>query len=127
MHLMLPLLLLLLLLLQIPFPVLARASFGIKGSNLPSLSRALVACGWFGIQTWIGGSSIHQMLQALAGSSSSSSVISWLGITGPQLGCFLVFWLLQVAIIVRGIGCIKDVEKYSAPILVGLAATLLIW
>ncbi|KAF6266169.1 permease for cytosine/purines, uracil, thiamine, allantoin-domain-containing protein [Scenedesmus sp. NREL 46B-D3] len=113
----------------IPFPVLARASFGIKGSNLPSLSRALVACGWFGIQTWIGGSSIHQMLQAVAGSSLSSrgSVISWLGITGAQLGCFLAFWVLQVAIIVRGIDCIKQVEKFSAPILVGLAAALLIW
>jgi NCS1 family nucleobase:cation symporter-1 len=112
--------------------VLARASFGIKGSNLPSLSRALVACGWFGIQTWIGGSSIHQMLQALTNSSltsssSSSAVISWLGITGSQLGCFLAFWALQVAIIVRGIDCIKEVEKYSAPILVGLAAALLIW
>lgn len=117
----------------IPFPVLARASFGIKGSNLPSLSRALVACGWFGIQTWIGGSSIHQMLQSLAGSSSnissssSSSVIPWLGITGMQLGCFLAFWVLQVAIIVRGIDCIKEVEKLSAPILVGLAAALLVW
>ncbi|WIA16169.1 hypothetical protein OEZ85_012883 [Tetradesmus obliquus] len=114
----------------IPFPVLARASFGIKGSNLPSLSRALVACGWFGIQTWIGGSSIHQMLQSLAGSSSiisSSSVIPWLGITGVQLGCFLAFWVLQVAIIVRGIDCIKEVEKLSAPILVGLAAALLVW
>jgi NCS1 family nucleobase:cation symporter-1 len=71
------------------------------------------------------------MLQAVSNSSltssSSSAVISWLGITGSQLGCFLAFWVLQVAIIVRGIDCIKEVEKYSAPILVGLAAALLIW
>eukprot|EP00775_Hariotina_reticulata_P006673 gene6673-6897_t len=112
----------------IPFPVLARASFGIKGSNIPSLSRALVACGWFGIQSWIGGSSIHQMVQALApGLIAGSTIIPWLGITGTQLTCFLVFWALQVAIIVRGIECIKDIEKCSAPILVALAAALLIW
>jgi hypothetical protein len=72
----------------------------LQGANLPSLTRALVACAWFGIQTWIGGSSIHQMLVAVGGSSSNSmlggAVISGLGITATQLACFLAFWALQV-------------------------------
>lgn len=67
-----------------------------QGANVPSLTRALVACAWFGIQTWIGGSSIHQMLVAVTGHSLSEGVIDLLGITSAQLGCFLAFWALQV-------------------------------
>lgn len=63
---------------------------------MPSLTRALVACAWFGIQTWIGGSSIHQMLVAVTGNSLATDVIAGLGITPAQLGCFLAFWALQV-------------------------------
>ena len=74
-----------------------------QGANLPSLTRALVACAWFGIQTWIGGSSIHQMLVAVTGNSLETGVIAGLGITAPQLGCFLAFWALQVEL--RRVGC----------------------
>lgn len=111
----------------IPFPVLARASFGIKGSNLPSLARALVACGWFGIQTWVGGSAIHQMASALAGGPLPSAPLTGLGISAPELACFVLFWLVQVAILVRGMESIRVVEKYSAPVLVGLSLALLAW
>ncbi|GBF90275.1 nitrate reductase [Raphidocelis subcapitata] len=90
----------------IPFPVLARASFGVKGASVPALARALVACGWFGINTTIGGASIFQMLQAVTGGALAAET---------------------VAVITRGIACIKAVEKYSAPVLVALALALMAW
>lgn len=68
----------------------------LQGANLPSLTRALVACAWFGIQTWIGGSSIHQMLVAVWGEAVPSAVIAALGITSTQLACFMAFWTVQV-------------------------------
>jgi NCS1 family nucleobase:cation symporter-1 len=80
----------------VPFPVLARASFGIRGANVPSLLRALVACGWFGIQTWIGGQAIFQLLNTLLNGLLEWPAISWLGISAPEFGSFMLFWLLQV-------------------------------
>ena len=80
----------------IPFPVLARASFGVRGAHLPSLSRALVACGWFGIQTWIGGQSVYQMGQALSGGALAMPALPALGISASELACFLAFWAVQV-------------------------------
>ncbi|KAK3288523.1 hypothetical protein CYMTET_4008 [Cymbomonas tetramitiformis] len=111
----------------VPFPVLARAAFGIHGSNIPSMMRALVACGWFGIQTWIGGEAIFTLLNAAAGGSLSTVPWGWLGISGSQLACFMLFWACQVAIIVRGIESIRVVEKYAAPVLIGLSLMLLGW
>ncbi|KAK9818784.1 hypothetical protein WJX74_008362 [Apatococcus lobatus] len=111
----------------IPFPVLCRASFGIHGANLPSCLRALVATGWYGIQTWVGGSAIHQMLLVLSGAGSGTSRIAWLGISASELGCFLLFWSLQVGIILRGIESIKEVEQAAAPFLILLSAALLAW
>mmetsp|Transcript_23671 Transcript_23671/g.51937 ORF Transcript_23671/g.51937 Transcript_23671/m.51937 type:complete len:568 (+) Transcript_23671:24-1727(+) len=111
----------------IPFPVLARASFGIKGANLPSLSRALVACGWFGIQTWIGGSSIYQMLTTVAGDAVRGPVIDWLGISLAEFACFLAFWGVQVWIVAKGMESIRALEKYSAPLLIALSVALLAW
>ncbi|GLC56096.1 hypothetical protein PLESTB_001063900 [Pleodorina starrii] len=111
----------------VPFPVLARASFGILGANLPSLSRAIVACGWFGIQTWIGGSSIYQMLMAVTAGAVAGPVVGWLGISLPELACFLAFWAAQVWIVLRGMESIRILEKYSAPILIGLSMALMGW
>jgi NCS1 family nucleobase:cation symporter-1 len=77
----------------IPFPVLCRASFGTVGANLPALLRALVACGWFGIQSWIGGEAIHKILSVffpeIAGGASNA-----LGVTLSQFLCFIAFWSL---------------------------------
>lgn len=87
----------------VPFPVLARASFGIRGANVPSLLRALVGCGWFGIQTWIGGQAIYQLVNTLANGSLQGGQISWLGTSAPEFGCFMIFWLLQVYILSENI------------------------
>ncbi len=111
----------------VPFPVLARSSFGILGANIPSLLRALVACGWFGIQTWVGGSAIYQLVNALGGDVLMGDAIASLGINAGELGCFLVFWAIQLVIIIRGIECIKLLETWAAPFLIAIGLALLLW
>jgi NCS1 family nucleobase:cation symporter-1 len=124
----------------VPFPVLARASFGIQGAHIPSLLRALVACGWFGIQTWFGGFAIYQLLAGLISSGvlpvpEALNALSglWmgdlplLGVSGTELLCFLFFWVLQIAIIYRGIESIRILETVAAPFLIGIGLALLAW
>src|SRR5271154_6077580 len=103
----------------IPFPVFARASFGVLGANVPAILRALVACGWFGIQTWIGGEAINAMLIALAPGWQHVSY-------GPAL-CFGFFWLLNVVVILRGIETIRFLQGISAPFLLLIGLALLLW
>lgn len=111
----------------IPFPVLARASFGILGAHIPSLLRALVACGWFGIQTWFGGFAIYQLLDGLLGGALQLPDLPLLGISATEFGCFLAFWLLQIAIVYRGIESIRVLETLAAPFLIGIGLALLAW
>jgi NCS1 family nucleobase:cation symporter-1 len=103
----------------IPFPVLARASFGVMGANVAAILRALVACGWFGIQTWIGGEAIDVLLRTLW--PAWGSVAHHTGI------CFLAFWAINFAVVVAGIGCIKFLQGISAPILLLVGVALLGW
>jgi NCS1 family nucleobase:cation symporter-1 len=103
----------------IPFPIFARASFGVFGANVPAILRALVACGWFGIQTWIGGEAINAMLVALAP--------GWQRFPYGPAVCFLFFWLLNVAVIVRGIEAIRFLQGVSAPFLLLIGLALLVW
>jgi NCS1 family nucleobase:cation symporter-1 len=103
----------------IPFPVFARASFGVLGANVPAILRALVACGWFGIQTWIGGEAINAMIVAL--------VPSWAQFTYGSALCFLFFWLLNVLVILRGIETIRFLQGISAPFLLLIGLALLLW
>jgi NCS1 family nucleobase:cation symporter-1 len=113
----------------IPFPILLRASFGTIGSNIAALMRAVVACGWFGIQTWIGGSAIYALLGVLFGlrPGVDDTVIGWLGISLPQFGCFMLFWAINVAIILAGIESIRWLETLSAPFLLLVGFGLLYW
>jgi NCS1 family nucleobase:cation symporter-1 len=113
----------------IPFPVLARASFGIKGAHIPAIARSLVACGWFGIQTWIGGFAMYQVFGALGwiDLAGDTSVVPFLGITVLQFICFILFWALNFAIVLRGIDCIKWLESWAAPFLIAMGLALLIW
>jgi len=102
----------------IPFPVLVRASFGVRGANLPAVLRALVACGWFGIQTWIGGQAIHSMLQILWPAAASPAVV-WI--------CFGAFWFLNILVIWKGIETIRFLEGIGAPFMLGVGLLLLWW
>ncbi|MBC8069614.1 MAG: NCS1 family nucleobase:cation symporter-1 [Deltaproteobacteria bacterium] len=109
----------------IPFPVFARAAFGVRGANFAALARALVACGWFGIQTWIGGGSIYAIL-SVAGIGGGEP-LAVLGINSVQLLCFLAFWLVNVFFIWRGIESIKWLEALAAPFLLVGGTALLVW
>src|SRR5205814_3787665 len=80
----------------IPFPVYCRSAFGIRGANVPALMRARVACGWFGIQTWIGGFALFTLLSVWLPTWKTAPLLPALGITAPQLACFLAFWLLNI-------------------------------
>jgi nucleobase:cation symporter-1, NCS1 family len=103
----------------IPFPVFVRASFGVRGANIPAILRALVACGWFGIQTWIGGQAIYSML-----------LIVWPGaasIAGSHWICFFLFWAINMFVIWRGIETIKFLEGIGAPFMLVVGMVLLLW
>jgi NCS1 family nucleobase:cation symporter-1 len=110
----------------IPYPVLARASFGVFGANVPALLRAFIACGWFGIQSWIGGQAVYTLAGALFGSA-------WLkaaplaGIPWTQWLSFAIFWVIQMAIILRGMETLRRFENWAAPFVLVVAFFLLIW
>ena len=110
----------------VPFPVYCRASFGIRGANVPALLRALVACGWFGIQVWIGGEALYTILTVyLPGLAQLPANL--LGLNAAQLGCFLFFWAVNVAVLWRGIESIRVLLNIKAPLLLGLGLLLLGW
>ncbi|KAL2923700.1 Purine-uracil permease NCS1 [Bienertia sinuspersici] len=111
----------------IPFPVLARSSFGIRGAHVPTLLRALVGCGWYGIETWIGGEAIFLLLPHSIKHSSISKVLPWLGTSPLEFFCFITFWVAQLSVVWHGMEGIRKVEKYSAPILITLTSCLVIW
>jgi len=112
----------------IPFPVFARAAYGTNGSNLPAIMRALVACGWFGIQSWIGGSALHHCLCALvphwatllgSGTIEGSVPTQWLS--------FLIFWGINILIIYKGMDLLKRFQGFAAPFVMVMTAVLLFW
>ena len=112
----------------IPFPVYCRAAFGLRGANVPALMRAFVACGWFGIQTWIGGMSLHTLLAVWFPEEwTKAPPIPGLGITAPQLCSFLAFWLVNVLIVWHGIDTIRVLLNVKAPLLIAMGLTLLAW
>ena len=111
----------------ISFPVYCRAAFGTRGANVPALLRALVACGWFGIQTWIGGAAVHKILGVLAPSLVSPAGSGALGITASEFVCFLAFWAVNVWVIWRGIDSIRLLLLIKAPLLLALGLLLLAW
>jgi NCS1 family nucleobase:cation symporter-1 len=103
----------------VPFPVLARASFGVLGANIAAMLRALVACGWFGIQTWIGGEAINALLGTVWP--------EWKSVPHGAGICFLAFWVINLAVILKGIEYIRFLQGLSAPILLAVGLLLLGW
>ncbi|HVT44179.1 MAG TPA: NCS1 family nucleobase:cation symporter-1 [Thermoanaerobaculia bacterium] len=103
----------------VSFPVLCRASFGVRGANIPAILRAIVACGWFGIQTWIGGLALDALLTA--------AWSGWAAIPGSRAIAFMLFWVIQVLVILRGIHAIKVLESWAAPVLLLGGILLLFW
>ena len=117
----------------IPYPVFARASFGVFGANLPALLRAGVACGWFGIQTWIGGGAIFTLMGVILGSgwTEAAPLSLGFGTAGTQPWTlwlsFLVFWAINIFIILRGMEAVRRFENWAAPFVLAVAVFLLVW
>lgn len=113
----------------IPFPVFARASFGVLGANVPALLRALVACGWFGIQTWFGGAALFQLARQLWPDIDALPALlpSWVGLSSGEALGFMVFWALNVWFILKGTESIKWLESLAAPFLIVMGLALLWW
>ncbi len=110
----------------IPYPVFARASFGVFGANLPAILRGLVACGWFGIQTWIGGQAIFTLAGAVIGKSWTDAAQLG-GYPWTQWLAFGIFWLLNLYIILRGMDTLRRFENWAAPFVLVVAIFLLVW
>jgi len=110
----------------VPFAVLIRSSFGVHGARLPALARALVACGWYGIQTWIGGEALLTLLGISVRSDLRGPMLPVLGIGAGQLAAFLVFWGAQLFFVRKGLATIRRLETWTAPLKI-LACCALVW
>jgi NCS1 family nucleobase:cation symporter-1 len=111
----------------IPFPVFARAAYGTAGSNLPALMRALVACGWFGIQTWIGGEALYTLFTAIFPGWPAFLGAGFSGHTTTEWLSFLLFWGLNIFVIYRGMDLLRKVENWAAPYVLVVTVALLVW
>jgi nucleobase:cation symporter-1, NCS1 family len=135
----------------IPFPVFARASYGVFGANVPSIMRAVVACGWFGINCWIGGSALETLFRSLwsgwpsllggaapmcvwqapAGGlvPTCPSTFAWIiaGHHGTEWVSFALFWGLNILIVYRGMELVRKVENFAAPYVLVMTALLVVW
>lgn len=110
----------------IPFPVYCRASFGVRGANIPAMLRAFVACGWFGIQSWIGGWAIYKMITIYVPSWDSLPA-HYAGINIAQAACFIFFWGINMFVIYKGMESIRFLLNIKAPLLIALGLALLAW
>ena len=110
----------------IPFPVFARAAYGTMGSNVPALMRALVACGWFGIQAWIGGQALHVFFRSLWPAWPTAIPGNFGGHTPTEWFSFLLFWGLNILVVYRGMDLLRKVENWAAPFVL-IMTSLLVW
>src|SRR5919201_4223276 len=110
----------------IPFPVFARAPFGVFGANFAAILRGLIACGWFGIQTWIGGQAIFTLAGAVLGKGWTGAAVLW-SYPWTQWLSFAIFWLLNLYIILRGMDTLRRFENWAAPFVLVVAIFLLVW
>ena len=113
----------------IPFPIFARSSFGIRGANVPAMLRAIVACGWFGIQTWIGGCSLYELVRVWFPSVEAVPQVfpAWCGLETGRAIAFLAFWAINMYIVYLGIESIRKLLLFKAVFLPLAALCLLVW
>ncbi|ATC25350.1 nitrate reductase [Caulobacter vibrioides] len=111
----------------VPYAVLARASFGWKGARVPAVARAIVACGWYGIQTWIGGGALLTLLGVIVGRKLEGAPLPLLGIGVGQLLAFFAFWGVQLLFVTKGLTAIRRLETWTAPIKILICALMVWW
>ncbi len=111
----------------IPFAVLARASFGTGGAKIAAFSRAIVACGWYGIQTWVGGNTLLALGRRIGLGPLHGAPLPVVGISGIELGAFLLFWALQLFVVTKGMRAVRRFETWTAPVKVALLIALFVW
>ncbi|MDZ5649692.1 NCS1 family nucleobase:cation symporter-1 [Nitrospirillum sp. BR 11828] len=111
----------------VPFAVIIRSSFGVRGNKLPALLRALIACGWFGIQCWVGGNAIYAVGNILTRGALEGPVLGWVGINAGHLVCFFIFWSLHLYFIAKGPESVRWVETLTAPLKILIVLALLWW
>jgi len=110
-----------------PFAILVRSSFGVQGARLPALARALVACGWYGIQTWIGGGAMLALAGVIVGRNLTGPAVPILGMGLGQLIAFLIFWLAQIVFVAKGLNSIRRFETWTAPLKIVVCIALVWW
>lgn len=111
----------------IPYAVLVRSSFGTRGALVPALLRAGIACGWYGIQTWVGGQTILTLAALAVPSLLTHEKLGFLGISLPHFVAFLVFWAIQLLFVTKGLTTIRKLETWTAPLKIVICAALMIW
>jgi NCS1 family nucleobase:cation symporter-1 len=112
----------------IPFPVFARAAYGVFGANVPAIMRAIVACGWFGIQCWIGGKALQRLLEAVwAGWPGALGTATPGGHLPTEWLCYAIFWGINILIVYRGMDLLRRVENWAAPYVLVMTLLLLVW
>jgi NCS1 family nucleobase:cation symporter-1 len=112
----------------IPFPVFARAAYGVFGANVPALMRALVACGWFGIQCWIGGHALYRFFDCFGfGFGTLLGASPVFGYLPTEWLCFVAFWALHILIIFRGMELLRRLENWAAPYVLLMTLALVVW
>jgi NCS1 family nucleobase:cation symporter-1 len=111
----------------VPYAVLVRSSFGVQGARLPALTRALVACGWYGIQTWIGGSTLLALASVILKRNLEGAPLPLLGIGAGQLLAFAIFWLAQLFFVAKGLNAIRRFETWTAPLKIVICIGLVYW
>jgi NCS1 family nucleobase:cation symporter-1 len=112
----------------IPFPVFARAAYGVFGANVPAIMRALVACGWFGIQCWIGGHALHRFFESLSsGWPTALGATRLAGYLPTEWFCFALFWGMNILIVYRGMELLRRVENWAAPYVLFMTLLLVVW
>lgn len=111
----------------VPYAVLLRASFGTVGARLPALARAGVACGWYGLQTWVGGNTLLAIVEVASGQRFAGAELPGLGVDAPHLAAFAAFWAIQLAFVTKGLTTVRNLETWTAPIKILICLALLAW
>jgi NCS1 family nucleobase:cation symporter-1 len=111
----------------VPYAVLVRSAFGVQGAKLAAMARAIVACGWYGIQTWVGGTVLLALAGAVTGAPIVGEPLPVLGISLAQFVAFLVFWAVQLFFVTKGMEMVKRLETWTAPVKIVICIALVLW